>query len=217
MHCNVRSLRAHLHHFESSLDTSQPTMFSLNETWLDGSVKALPVHGYTCVSRRDRHALDNRGGIATYVRTEQNCIVHLEDSLDCEISWHILHVNLGPVLFVSWYRQRDDLNAINVFIATWQRLSADTIGIIVVGDLNVHHSSWLVHSSGNTPAGRLLWEFCRSHGFRQTVPQPTHGDYLLDLVLTDLDSLVTSTVHPGISDHDIVSSTLNVSAHNLFA
>ena len=43
------------------------------------------------------------------------------------------------------------------------------------------------------------------------MPQPTYGDYLLDLVLTDLDSLVTSTVYPGISDHDIVSSTLNVS------
>ena len=59
------------------------------------------------------------------------------------------------------------------------------------------------YSIGVSPEGRLLFEKCVAHGFHQCVDQPTRGEYLLDLVLTDVEELISSKVLPKVADHNL--------------
>ena len=78
-----------------------------------------------------------------------------------------------------------------------------------MGDLNVHEASWLKFSDGTSVEGRELHEFCRERGLDERVRARTRGNNLLDLVLTDLGSLVKARVVPGISDHDVLLFSLD--------
>ena len=91
-----------------------------------------------------------------------------------------------------------------------QRLRTEVVGIILVGDANVHHKRWLRHSNDNTQLGERLWHISQDNGLKQLVKKPTRGQYLLDLVLTDVPELVTVTVLPELSDHRIVCIDLAV-------
>ena len=51
---------------------------------------------------------------------------------------------------------------------------------------------------------------CAELGLRQVVREPTRGNHLLDLVLTDLDDLVSVTVLESIADHRSVLCELHV-------
>ena len=74
----------------------------------------------------------------------------------------------------------------------------------------MHHRKWLRHSNGNTALGDELWDICREVGLKQLVREPTRGDYLLDLVLSDVQELVSVRVLPELSDHRMVSIDLDV-------
>ena len=47
-------------------------------------------------------------------------------------------------------------------------------------------------------------------GLKQVVKEPTRGDYLLDLVLTDSPELLTVSVLPEISDHRVICIDVEV-------
>ena len=82
------------------------------------------------------------------------------------------------------------------------------IGTIIIGGMNVHHKSWLTFSNGTSIAGRALHDVCFRLGLQQCVHRPTRGKYLLDLVLTDLDSILKTTILPMVADHNAVLSTI---------
>ena len=84
------------------------------------------------------------------------------------------------------------------------------LGVILVGDMNVHERSWLKYSNGISAEGRKLHEVSADLGLRQLVHAPTRGDYLLDLVLSNLED-VTCTVTPKIADHNGVVVKLKLS------
>ena len=67
-------------------------------------------------------------------------------------------------------------------------MQAQSIGTLIMGDLNIRQQSWLVHSSGNTPEGEALRNICDDYALLQLIKQPTRGKYLLDLCLTDLSN-----------------------------
>ena len=66
----------------------------------------------------------------------------------------------------------------------------------------MHNDEWLQFSRGESPEGRELELVCASHGLKQHVKEATRGNYLLDLVLSDLESCLRCSVHPGILDKD---------------
>ena len=70
--------------------------------------------------------------------------------------------------------------------------------------MNVHHKDWFKYSHSVTPEGRVLFETCCLRGLVQCVSKPTRGKYLLDLVLTDLENLITAKVLATIADHNLV-------------
>ena len=76
----------------------------------------------------------------------------------------------------------------------WAEVANDAIGTILVGDLNIHHKKWLKYSNRNSAEGELLYKFCSDHGMQQVVWKATRGDYLLDLVITDIDDVKTNVL-----------------------
>ena len=91
--------------------------------------------------------------------------------------------------------------------SAWQQPSEDSLVSKIAGDLNVHHIRWLRHSSRNSSEGELLRTVCDTYGFRQLVTEPTRGDNLLDLALTDLEE-VRCKVVGKIADHKGLKLTL---------
>ena len=131
-------------------------------------------------------------------------IVHISDSHILELSWHTLHSDAGPLLLGVWYRppRRGEVASISVFDNELNQVEEDFISRIIVGDMNVHNEEWLQFSRGESPEGRELETVCSSHGLKQCVKEATRGNYLLDLVLSDLGSCLRCAVHPGILDKD---------------
>ena len=145
-----------------------------------------------------------------FARTEvSNNIVHIADSVDHERSWHILHTNQGPLLVGLWYRPPayGEIASIDSLYNEWAQHSTEVVATIVLGDMNVHNQHWLEFSNGTTPEGRALCNVCSRIGLTEKVRKPTRGEYLLDLVLTDILSGVACKVLPKISDHNAVLAT----------
>ena len=76
-------------------------------------------------------------------------------------------------------------------------------GIILGGDLNVHHKRWLRFSREDTRIGSELKIFCDFYGLNQLVREPTRNEYLLDLVISDIAGSSVKTL-PSIADHKAV-------------
>ena len=106
---NIRGFLTHRAELEGQLRllVDYPAIICLNETFLDESVNddQLWLGGYKLVSRRDRGDGRAGGGILCFVinRCVQQ-VVFLEHSQEHERSWHIIHSNIGPILFGIWYR-----------------------------------------------------------------------------------------------------------------
>mgnify|MGYP005639129711 FL=1 len=103
---NIRCLRVNLLELELHLQTMRPHIVFLQETWLDASTETVSICGYAIVSRRDRSDHENRGGILSLVRDDFNKLVHVENSITEERSWHFLHIEAEILLVGNWYRPR---------------------------------------------------------------------------------------------------------------
>ena len=153
------------------------------------------------ISRRDRSDQENRGGIISFARVDVFNIVCVKVSADAERSWHYLHLDHGTIAICNWYRPgSSDDDHITSLRGELEEIRSEVIGCIIMGDCNIHHSRWLHFSNGNTPEGSLLKDICDDHGLQQLVRKPTRGDYLLDLLLTDLDDCKIE-VFEEIADH----------------
>ena len=221
-HLNVNNMDAHLAQLDALLALHDfPEFVAITETHLCLTVAELKLTNYLPVSRRDRADQSGWGGIALYARYDVHSnIVHIRDSEKLELSWHTLHSDVGPLLIGVWYRppcrgqnaRERNLASIAVFEDELDTFN-DFVGRIIIGDMNVHSERWLRFSNGESPEGLLLESVCSSQGLKQHVKSPSRGEYLLDLVLSDLGSQVRCTVHPGVldSDHRCVLAQVDIS------
>ena len=198
---NIRCLLSNLAELCHQVKEHSPHVILLQETWLNGSVEEVTIPNYIVVSRRDRSDHENRGGIITYARLDVCNIVCVSKSSDAERAWHFLHLDIGTVAICNWYRPGSGgtphIASIEKEITEYKE---EVIGMIIMGDCNVHHRKWLRFSNANTSDGDLLQRICDEHAIKQCVSTPTRGDYLLDLVLTDLDQCKTEVIAP-VADH----------------
>ena len=144
MMVNIQCLNAHLVELQYHLQERQPHIVMIQETWLDASRESVHVANYKIIARRDRKAEANRGGILTLAREDFNNLVYIEDAREEERSWFFLHIDPEVILVSNWYRPGSTCHDnFEKFSADLQRLAPDATGIIVTGDLNVHHQRWL--------------------------------------------------------------------------
>ena len=138
-------------------------------------------------------------------------VVLLESAEEDERLWLTMHTDKGPYLLCVWYRppKPGDCKGIERFREELEQHEALGLGVLVVGDLNVHNLAWLKHSARNSPEGRALQDLCEEVGLQQLVREPTRGEYLLDLVLSDFEG-VKCKVEPEVADHKLVAATLHL-------
>ena len=204
---NIRSLLKNSAELQAGLRLmdQKPDIVFINETWLDKSIVEVPLEGYVCVARLDRRSGQKCGGVATYAREAiAPQIALMQDSPDAERQWLILHTNQGPFLLANWYRPpcAGEVDTIKSLQSEWQALKAMAMGTVVVGDLNVHHKSWLRFSQRESVEGRELYSAAQDCSLCQLVRSPTRGENLLDLVLSDIEA--KCEVMPKIADHNAV-------------
>ena len=208
---NIRCLKSHLSELCFHLEEQKPHVVCIQETWLDKSTKEIEVPGYQVISRRDRHEGENRGGVLTLSRNDFNGLVHIADSIIDERSMHFLKFDVETFLLGNWYRPGASEH--NGYVELYGELAeyfTEIIGVLLIGDLNIHHERWLRFSNGHSAVGSDLKTLCDFHGMTQLVREPTRNEYLLDLALCDIGG-ASASVLPSIADHKIVRVELPVS------
>ena len=84
--------------------------------------------------------------------------------------------------------------------------------IILSGDFNLPSIDWKSESVASSPRyGReindLMMQICHDNWLHQLVDNPTHGNNILDLILTTVpDSIENVTHRPGLSKHDAITA-----------
>ena len=201
---NIRCLLAHIVELEAFLKLHRPRVVLLQETWLKKSYESISISAYIEVSQRDRKSSDNRKGIVTFQRHDFNCLVHIRNCNKEERSYHFMRLGLETILVANWYRPGATVH--DGFTKLYDEIRdhyKDISGVIISGDLNVHHRKWLKFSNDNTTVGADLKAFSDYFGLWQLVREPTRNQYLLDLVLSDVQGGST-TVLKCITDHKAV-------------
>ena len=207
---NIQCLLARLAELSFQLETNQPHVVCIQETWLDETTKDINIPGYVVCSRRDRHAGANRGGILTLRRWDFNGLVHIANCATEERSWHFLKIGIETILVGNWYRPgSSEHDGFTCLYAELAEYFAQVTGVLLVGDLNIHHRRWLHHSNDNTRIGAEMKALCDYHGMFQVVREPTRNEYLLDLACTDIAGS-KATVLPKIADHNAVRIDLPI-------
>jgi len=186
----------------------------LQETWLDASTEEIRTEIYKVVSRRDRSTDTNRGGVLTLARSDFNHLVHICNSDKDERSWHYLNIEPGNILVGNWYRPgATDHDGYESLESELSRFASEYTGVILTGDLNIHHARWLRFSNGNTAQGADLKVLCDNHGLSQLTREPTRQQYLLDLFLSDVPGCKV-TVGAYIADHKFLQVSVPVPETN---
>ena len=78
-----------------------------------------------------------------------------------------------------------------------------------MGDVNVHHKTWLRRSARDSAEGEELHKFALDAGMQQLVRGATRNQYLLDLVISDVEGL-RCQVLSKIADHALVLTRMNL-------
>jgi len=185
-------------------------MVCVQEIWLDDSIKEATIPGYVICSRRDRHKGANRGGIAVFRREDFNGIVHITNSEKEERSWHFLKLGVETYLLANWYRPgASEFDGFSSLYSELAEYFSQISGVIIVGDLNIHHKRWLRFSREDTRIGSEMKMLCDFHGMSQLVREPTRGDYLLDLCISDIVGAKVEVL-PYVADHKAILTKLPV-------
>lgn len=154
---NIQCILAHVAELEHHLHLHQPHIVMIQEIWLNASTEHIKIENYKEVSRRDRKKTENRGGILTLQRQDFNGLVHIKDCDEEERSWHFLNLGAEIFLIANWYRPGASVH--DGFVRLHQEIAGyfqECSGVLIVGDLNVHHKRWLRYSNDNTQVGADL-------------------------------------------------------------
>lgn len=192
------------------LDETRPQLLAITDTWLPDDSRHLEIPGYRCAGRKDREN-QKAGGVALYVRENGLHVSELFSSNLVERMFSGVHTDVGLLGLCVWYRppksEFDELPALDEELL---QIMGTTVGVVIVGDMNIHHAKWLRFSNGNSAAGELFHTTCKTFGLRQMVRQPARGKYLLDLVLSSLPDETSVRVLSSITDHQLVFVNLRL-------
>ena len=165
---NLRGFLSHIAEVTALLRgmDEKPFLVALNETFLTKAIENVQLEGYQVLARRDREGQWG-GGVLVFVLDQYFPRVTLvEQSASAERIWVIVHSDRGPYLVCCWYRppQPGNVDSIKTFETEYNRHKAESVGVFVLGDLNVHSIRWLKHSARESTEGRMLFEVASKMG-----------------------------------------------------
>lgn len=209
---NAYGLCSKFGEFQHAVISSKADIAIVTETKLTPtkvSSSELTIPGYAEPFRLDRTA--NGGGVGVWVRSTL-CVASI-DTLhpgNFEVLWLSIQDDSGAdIVLAAVYRpgscSESDLGLLEYLDNSLDKARKAGSTIILAGDFNVHNQDWL-GSSRTTRAGEFLEDVCAAHGLTQHVQQPTRGDNVLDLVMSDFPGTVAVKVQAplGRSDHNVV-------------
>ena len=204
-----------------SNSTGPPTIaISITETWLKSYVQdaEISIAGFS-LFRSDRPERRG-GGCALYIKDEVTITKTFTIS-DRQHSLVLAYSEPKHILFACLYRPPDSEDtAFHSLMDTLQEKIAEfTNGnrspdIFITGDFNLPLMNWDSCSVPTSPpckAYQRLMDFINDNFATQVVDQPTRGNNILDLVLTNSPESVANVLTedvPKLSDHKVVDCIL---------
>ena len=181
-------------------------IIALTETWLDMSGKVfnpeVKIDGYTLLYK-DR---ENRrgGGVALYIRDTLQCCINGKIKTDSktESLWVDIKEGSQTVVLGLVYRPPNASQEINSSL--WQELNRASKyrQICVLGDFNYRNVDWDL-MIGNRESEEFL-KVMQDNFLKQLVIEPTRGNNILDLIITNSDDIIEEVDvggYLGNSDH----------------
>ena len=172
---NRRKLLKRRAELEARLKNSNVDILCLQETWAAEDIKAIPISGSHIIGKLDRTSGPRKsfGGVAVYARGYLADIALVQDITKAERMWCAAYKHRGAAsgkLVPSAGRKRH----VNSEPAKRDlRLRGDSNGLILLGDVNVHHTRWLQFSNSDTGICECFWDECKDFGLKQLVAKLT--------------------------------------------
>lgn len=217
---NCRSVKNKPDDLAALISVTNPSIVMSTESWLDQSVLDTEVfpEGFT-VYRNDRNS--RGGGVFLLVHESLiSCPVAIE-GLSCEAVWCRISLQNGQSLSVgSFYRPPN--STIDHISDLYKYMSAiSSENILLGGDFNFPDIQWCNGrpvTSNSSAVYAAFVDIINDFELYQFVDEPTRsGDgcsTVLDLVLCNkINAIESTSVLPGISDHDAVVTRASFSFH----
>ncbi|KAK6188800.1 hypothetical protein SNE40_004902 [Patella caerulea] len=219
LNINCQSIKKKQCRLEDVLESLKPDAVIATATWLDPSItdnQAFPAN-YK-IWRRDR-TTSSGGGVLIAIEDDYISNEVPELQTDCEIIWtRINFVGRKDLYVCSYYTPKtSDEHSLSQLEESLHRASnIQNSFLIVGGDFNLPGWDWkrkiLKPNTQHPNLHYKLTDILDDHGLVQLVEEPTRNNNILDLMLTNLPSKVQRVeVIPGIADHDIVFTELDLS------
>ena len=220
---NINSIFGKAAAFQDMLQYVKPDAVIITETKLRPDISTAEVIpsdlGYT-VYRRDRsdERFSGGGGVmllikSCYASTE---VTPEDTDRTCELIWVEVEMRDQKKLLVSSFYRRpgdrsvDHLESLHSSLSRVQsRYRSPNQPIIMGGDYNLPDICWdkicVKGDSSQKSLHEYFLSFMHEFSLSQFVLEPTRDLNILDLVLTNIPSLVKSVhIIPGLSDHEAV-------------
>ena len=227
---NATSLKNKLDDFNGHFSTNDYDVICISETWLNGNIfdgEILTDLDYD-LYRKDRDLKriakangefkEDGGGVFCAVKSSlvSKRRYDLEDNL--ELIWiEIIQskqrsIYVGVIYLPDWCKAHD-IDSLCTSLDKLRRITRDTDSIFLTGDFNFHikwkcdtasNSTFVLNEAELLPLCAQFMEVLSLHDLKQWNTSPTHGENVLDLVITNNDD----NVHVNIVNADkAVSST----------
>ncbi len=219
LNVNFQSAKNKPAEINNLIDSTKPDIIFGTETWLDASIKDQQFFpdGFN-IYRTDRKI--NGGGVLIAVKDSLITSAVPELHTDCEIVWCKLEIVGHKTLYLSAYYNPKTSNTIGYVEYGKSIEKACKIKnalVISAGDFNLPGWDWennnikpnTQHFMNHDQFGNILDD----NSLQQLVKIPTRGTNTLDLIITNQPSSFNRIeTLPGLSDHDIVFTEVNIQA-----
>ena len=219
LYSNIRGLRSNLRDLQAH--ASNFDLLLLSETLVSDNKHSVEflIPGYSEPHFLYRRNIPNAQGMAVYIRSGMP--IYRQNKFECkchEMLCFKIYSKFNNIYVFACYRNPscDDsiYDCLLESMSTIQSLDSKA-SFVICGDFNAHHKDWLISRTTDSH-GRSAYEFSFSSGCDQLINEPTHtSGNSLDLVFSDVPSLVSPSVGAfiGSSDHCYLNIKIEVNQH----
>uniref|UniRef100_A0A670IXP3 Reverse transcriptase domain-containing protein n=1 Tax=Podarcis muralis TaxID=64176 RepID=A0A670IXP3_PODMU len=213
LYTNAQSMGNKQDELELLVQQTKYDIIGITETWWDKSHDCnVIMEGYNLFQR---NRPDKKGGgVALYVRDVYTCeeIQDLEPQSQSESIWVKIkgEKNNSDLIVGVYYRSPSQTEDIDDAFLEQMAKHAKGREIVVMGDFNYPDICWMSNSAKSIRSNRFLTALADNF-IVQKVGEATRGTAILDLVLTNVDDLVSGVEVEGslgASDHALLKFTI---------